>query len=919
MIYKMNDIANRLRKTKEMKPLIEKGIEYDHPLRHLFITAALNNNHFTGNTLRKNLSVQKNAIILFNSRQYEEAWSLIKGEEDSSLLPLKVKVLVQLKKWDEIIQLYEKDKHILRMLTSAEEKRLTKGMLQSGLHLELEHLLRASSSEHYLIREQLINSVINSGSFPKTSQNITEYQADFEYGPESFITSLKIMSPILKERIFLFLLDTYRNSDKYMKTLIELLSDYMEKHPYLDKYLYNLIPDHLSLFGNRVAELDGVLNNLKRYSNENEKGFHPLMRDVEDYINKYDFHEMLIIDIRKLILRQPKSLEMEPLIRVLKMKNSSLALFMSPDFILSDGIRDLVDEHVYTNYNYFQRKRIYNQLIPALMDYNGEMILPLHIHDYLLRTRRRKIQNYYILSRSYENGGKTKALHQLMEEKAPSTRLRIWLYLARFFYQEREFTKSLKYTKEAENLYSTHPDVLRSFIRSYNVQGDISKKKKYIDTMEKHHPEKLLTNESRYVLQEMELLDQPWKMTTEVPSVETTGSKKVMYVLNKAYPVINGYTVRSYEMIKRVGTLGVEPVVVTKLGWHPSDEGYNPKDSERAVKTHYIGKSQKYPLTQTPLMDYFDAYTQELIKVISKEKPGMIHAASNFQNALPALELGKKMNIHTVYEVRGLWHYTHVAKNRDFYNSERFQLENNLEIHCCEIADKVLCISESLKHFLVQHGIEEEKITVLPNGVDTTHLKPEPISNDLKQRLGLEDSYVLGFIGSLTSYEGIEMLIDALKEINEKQLAKRNMKLMIVGGGYYEATLKEYVDSQGMSQYVKFTGRVSREEIARHYALIDLCPFPRTNEKVCHLVTPLKTYEAMAMEKTVLVSDVAALQEMVEPGVNGHIFEADSKKSLVNAILDAINQKDIGKAAREWVVNHREWDKLILKLQPIYE
>ena len=82
---------------------------------------------------------------------------------------------------------------------------------------------------------------------------------------------------------------------------------------------------------------------------------------------------------------------------------------------------------------------------------------------------------------------------------------------------------------------------------------------------------------------------------------------------------------------------------------------------------------------------------------------------------------------------------------------------------CCNIADEVICISESLKEHLIGQGISSDKITVIPNGVDASTLKPMSPALDIIERYQLKDKYVLGFVGSLTSYEGIDIIFESIK------------------------------------------------------------------------------------------------------------------------------------------------------------
>src|SRR5699024_4272335 len=132
-----------------------------------------------------------------------------------------------------------------------------------------------------------------------------------------------------------------------------------------------------------------------------------------------------------------------------------------------------------------------------------------------------------------------------------------------------------------------------------------------------------------------------------------------------------------------------------------------------------------------------------------------------------------------------------------------------------------------------------------------------------------------------------------------------------VGDGQYRNQLQNLTEELNLQEYVIFTGRVSHEEIPEYYSVIDVAPFARTNDLVCRLVTPLKTYEAMAMEKKVIVSDVDALKEMVIDGVNGSYFEAENLNDLMDTILSILDQKGIGIEARKWVEKERDWEVLL--------
>jgi len=122
---------------------------------------------------------------------------------------------------------------------------------------------------------------------------------------------------------------------------------------------------------------------------------------------------------------------------------------------------------------------------------------------------------------------------------------------------------------------------------------------------------------------------------------------------------------------------------------------------------------------------------------------------------------------------------------------------------------------------------------------------------------------------------------------------------------------------------VTFTGRVKHDDIEAYYSLIDIAPFPRSGSLVTELVSPLKPLEAMSMEKCVIVSDVEALAEMVCDRETGFVIEKDDKVSLLQCLKECILDEEVrsrlGKAARQWVVEHRDWKVLTKSLESHYD
>ena len=179
---------------------------------------------------------------------------------------------------------------------------------------------------------------------------------------------------------------------------------------------------------------------------------------------------------------------------------------------------------------------------------------------------------------------------------------------------------------------------------------------------------------------------------------------------------------------------------------------------------------------------------------------------------------------------------------------------------------------------------------------------------------------VIGYIGSLVSYEGLDLLINSLPLVQQSTEVK--FKLLIVGDGAYMEKLQDLTNNLGLTDLVLFTGRVPHEEVERYYSIVDIAPFPRLPQPVTEMVSPLKPFEAMAMEKAVIASDVHALAEIVQHEETGLLFEKGNATSLSDTLTRLINDSKLrskyGKAARIWVEQKRDWNSISLTLDNVY-
>ncbi len=293
-------------------------------------------------------------------------------------------------------------------------------------------------------------------------------------------------------------------------------------------------------------------------------------------------------------------------------------------------------------------------------------------------------------------------------------------------------------------------------------------------------------------------------------------------------------------------------------------------------------------------------------------KPSVLHAASNYVNALIALGLGQRYGLPVVYEVRGFWEDTWLSRHPDSEKmaaSELYRLNRDLETRCMLAADLVVTLGEAMREEIVARGVPADKVIIVPNAVSEDFLQPLPDAQKLRGELGIKpDEHVVGEVSSLVPHEGIGTLLEATKILKDRGI---KVRALIVGDGPERPALQRQAADLGLAETAIFTGRVPAAKVREFHALLDVFVVPRTPDRVCQLVTPLKPVEAMASGLCVVTSEVKALAEIIKPDVTGALTIPEDPVALADSLELLICSPDIrrklGDNAREWVARDRTW------------
>jgi len=395
---------------------------------------------------------------------------------------------------------------------------------------------------------------------------------------------------------------------------------------------------------------------------------------------------------------------------------------------------------------------------------------------------------------------------------------------------------------------------------------------------------------------------------------------KVLHILDHSIPLHSGYTFRTAAILREQRALGWET-------FHLTSEKQVACDvlEENVEGLHfYRTPRQSGILHSIPWLDHLAvmlSLTQRLREVIAAVKPDILHAHSPVLNALPALRVGREWGLPIVYEVRAFWEDAAADHGTTKEGSTRYRLTRAMETFAFKHVDAVTTICEGLRADIVARGIPEEKVTVIPNAVDIEKFSVGGVTDEvLKAQLGLSHMRILGFIGSFYAYEGLDLLLSALPHM--LALAP-DVRVLLVGGGPQEESLKRQAHSLGIGDKVVFAGRVPHEGVNRYYDLVDVLVYPRHSMRLTELVTPLKPLEAMAQGRLFVASDVGGHKELIRDGETGILFKADDPQSLADKVLDLLGSTGrwpaLKLAGHQYVETERNWRTSVARYRSVYE
>ncbi len=288
--------------------------------------------------------------------------------------------------------------------------------------------------------------------------------------------------------------------------------------------------------------------------------------------------------------------------------------------------------------------------------------------------------------------------------------------------------------------------------------------------------------------------------------------------------------------------------------------------------------------------------------------PNLIYERGSYMQ-LSGIRISKKYGIRHFIEINAPF-----LRETDYFEqaptwlrkkairSEKQQIKN---------ADKVFVVSSFLKEYYSRYTSNVDKIIVTPNCIDPDKIKvDEELKQTLKNKYNPDDKIIVGFVGSIFGYHGVDLFIGAMASLMK---TNSNLIVFIVGDGHLIPKLKQLSESLQVQNQVIFTGSVPHQQVFTYIDLMDITVLPKTND----YCSPVKIFEYAAMGKAVIAANKSGVRDVLTDRIDGLLAEPTENSlrlSIQSLIADKAFRISLAEHFKKKVLGNYTWSETAKKI-----
>ena len=381
----------------------------------------------------------------------------------------------------------------------------------------------------------------------------------------------------------------------------------------------------------------------------------------------------------------------------------------------------------------------------------------------------------------------------------------------------------------------------------------------------------------------------------------------VLFLTDNFPPEGNAPASRTYEHCVRWVRAGIRVTVITGAPNFPEGvlfEGYRNRWYAREsmdgidvvrVKT-YITANEGFARRT---LDYLSFMVSSFLAGLFQRRVDVVIGTSpQFFTVCSAWMLSICRRRPFVFELRDLWPAS-IKVVGAMRESRSIRALERLEAFLYRRADAIVSVTGAFRDELVRRGVPQDKIVVVPNGVDLSRYSPRPRDAGLSSRLGLDGKFVVGYIGTQGLAHGLENVLDAAVALRDAP----DIVFLLVGSGARHEALKTLAVRRRLDNVV-FLPRQDKADMPAVWSLCDVSLIHLKDDPLFASVIPSKIFESMGMGLPMIVAvpagEATALVESANAGVSVLPGCADAlAKAIVSLRNDDPRRRQLAASSAE--------------------
>lgn len=375
---------------------------------------------------------------------------------------------------------------------------------------------------------------------------------------------------------------------------------------------------------------------------------------------------------------------------------------------------------------------------------------------------------------------------------------------------------------------------------------------------------------------------------------------RILYLSQYFPPEAGATQTRAHEMSRALFQTGHQVTLIAEFPNHPSG----------VIPAHYAGRLYERDtldgievirvwVKASPVKTFRSRMAFYLSYMVNAILAGIFLARGRYDLILATspplfvaaagLALSYLRRLPLVCEVRDLWPAAAIALG-ELRSPHAIRLATRLEEACYRRAQRIIVVTQRMQDVLIQRGIDQGKLVLIPNGANTELFEYQPYSRQQKrQEWGLENHFIAIYAGILGIAQGLETVLQAARLLQDQP----EFHFVLIGDGPEKERLRQLQYTWNLSN-VTILPEQPRQSIPGYLSAADVALIPLRKLEVFQMAVPSKLFDAWACERPVICGIEGEAQEIVAQAGGGLNIPAEDPQALKQALLDLHAHPDQG-------------------------